>query len=899
MEKCLNLEFFKKEGFARKKCKKCSSHFWTTDPQQEICGDSPCIEYSFINNPLGKNTSLHSMRENFLSFFEKREHERMEKYPTVARWRDDIYLTIASIADFQPHVTSGEVPPPMNPLVISQPSIRLNDLESVGKSGRHLTMFEMMGHHAFNNDEKIYWTEATAEYCNDFMKSIGISTDKITYKEALWFGGGNAGPCFEVLAGGLELATLVFMNMREDKNGDHEIDDKRYSEMSLKIVDTGYGLERLVWITKGTSTVYDAVFPNVIQLLVEEGGIERNDEMIGEASRLASSDFKGNFMKEMEKRMERKVDGEMLKNMENVYTLADHARCLAFMLGDGIVPSNMGAGYLARLIIRRSLRLLSVLDLSLALDDVVGAHIKNLSNDFPELLKSLPMIEEILDIEAEKFAETLNKGKRLVKRSIKEKKEVAIENLVDFYDTHGISPDVVKEVAEPTMKVEIPKNFDLMIAEKHATAVEEKKIGEKRETEEIPNFDTKLLFYEKPEERKFKAVVLWKKKSNEKSKIILDQTLFYPEGGGQPCDLGYLWSGDERHRVLDVYKENGSVVHVIDGEIKGKVHGEIDWARRFSIMQHHTATHIINASARKVLGEHIWQAGSQLGEKEARLDVSHYKRITDDQQRRIELIANGIVMDGTSVKKEWMERNVAEKKYGFRLYQGGAPKGNTLRIVEIPGVDTEACGGTHCENTSDVGFIKITGIERLQDGIERIMSSAGKAATEYVQEQEKLMKEACDVLNVDSRQLPRAVKRFFEEWKDLRKEVERLKEKKAADRAAALLNKAKKIGGMAIISDVQEGEMKELISLAGELIKKNRVVAILGSKKGKLVVARSRGVDIDCREIVKEAAKIVGGSGGGKPDMAQGGGPNADKIEKAMETAKKMVEERLALKNQK
>ncbi|HEC86756.1 MAG TPA: alanine--tRNA ligase, partial [Thermoplasmatales archaeon] len=226
LQKEFDISFFKEHGYIRKKCKVCNSYFWTLDEKKEVCGDQPCSPFSFIGKPLTKKPfTLSEMREVFLSFFERHSHTRINPYPVVARWRKDIYLTIASIADFQPHVTAGIVPPPANPLVISQPSIRLNDLEEVGISGRHLTIFEMMGHHAFNSRDKfVYWTEETVSYCNDFLtKELGINEREITYKESLWEGGGNAGPCLEVLAGGLEVATLVFMSLEEKENGDYLI----------------------------------------------------------------------------------------------------------------------------------------------------------------------------------------------------------------------------------------------------------------------------------------------------------------------------------------------------------------------------------------------------------------------------------------------------------------------------------------------------------------------------------------------------------------------------------------------------------------------------------------------------------------------------------------------------
>ena len=214
--------------------------------------------------------NLDEAREAFLSFFEKHNHSRVPRDSVVARWRNDIYLSIASIAVFQPHVTSGSSKPPANPLTISQPCIRLNDLESVGRSGRHLTTFEMMAHHAFNTEEQnIYWQDRTVELCHELYTSLGLAGSEITYKENPWVGGGNGGEALEVLAGGLDLATLVFMDLEEDPDGDIELKGIKFKRMPRSIVDTGYGLERLVWASQGTSTIYEAVFPDAVSHLTK------------------------------------------------------------------------------------------------------------------------------------------------------------------------------------------------------------------------------------------------------------------------------------------------------------------------------------------------------------------------------------------------------------------------------------------------------------------------------------------------------------------------------------------------------------------------------------------------------------------------------------------------------
>ena len=821
LQKLLQLDFFKKEGFIRRKCKKCGAYFWSKS-DRETCNEYPCNDYSFIGNPIGKKMNLHEMREAFLSFFEKHDHKRIKRYPVVARWRDDIYLTIASIADFQPHVTNGQVPPPANPLVISQPSIRLNDLEKVGKSGRHLTMFEMMGHHAFNNSEQIYWVEETVRYCNDFLKSIGI--EGVVYKEAEWAGGGNAGACLEVIANGLEIATLVFMNLKEDSKGKYIVKGKKYNEMKMKVVDTGYGLERFVWLVNGKETIYDAIFPQVIKKIGSQN--------------------------------------------EYSYAIADHTKCLAFMLGDGVVPSNTGVGYLARLLIRRTLRFMDKIDANFDIFSILNEHLKYLKEDFPEIVKEKGRIKEILEIEEEKYYDTIKKGKNLVKRYIKKNRKIGINHLIKFYDSHGIHPEIVKEI----VSIDIPENFESMVAERHSMAKKER--GSK---EEYP-FETKPLYYEKPYDKEFDAEVLY---SNDKF-VILNQTLFYPEGGGEKYDTGYLIQNGKKYKVFKVEKVGNAILHYVNGKIKkGMIHGSIDWNRRYTMMRHHTATHIINAAARKILGNHIWQAGSYLDENEARLDLTHYKRISREEANKIEKEANKIVFSFKPVIKQFMRRDIAEKKYGMILYQGGAPKSSLLRIVEIPGIDAEACGGMHVDNTGEIGIIKIIGTEKIQDGVERIRFCSGDKAIEYIQRQEDILKNSSNILKADIANIPQAIKKLIDENKKLKKEIERMQKNVA---------KYEEFKGIKII---MQDEL--LLQSIKELTKEKSIVISANNKNDSVIltIASSPDLPIDCSKIAKKIGKILGG-GGGKKTIGQAGGKNVDKIEEAKKLALKLIKKEIS-----
>ena len=915
----LNLQFFKESGFVRKICKKCKSPYWTTDASRETCGDAPCEEYDFIGAPITKKPyDLASMRSRFVTFFEQRGHKPIRRYPVIARWRTDIYLTIASIADFQPHVTSGESKPPANPLVISQPCIRLNDITAVGKTGRHLTNFEMMAHHAFNTPrEKIYWTDDTVKYCHTFLtKVLDVDSSRVTYKENPWAGGGNAGPALEVMVGGLELATLVFMNMKADKYGQYEVKGDKYSQMDLNIVDTGYGLERFVWASQGTPTIYDAIHPKMVNKLCGATGISSKMEhkdyrmALGEWARLSgqidpdkasSMDLlRKNIMKRVSKKGGKVVESElksMMGTLENVYLIADHTRCLAFMLGDYVVPSNVKAGYLARLVARKTMRAMENIGLKSTLEDLVGEQLEIMSKDFPELYDSRTTVADMLKSESQKYSETMSKGEQLVMKQIKSKKQFDIETLVELYDSHGIPPEFAKKLAAANKRdFEIPEDFYAKVAERHMKGEEKDEVGSGK-WEECPTDlpETKLIYYDDVKAREFDSVVLWYKDG----KAILDRTAFYPEGGGQPGDIGSISTKEKIVEVKDTNKYGKYVVHGVSGPLRvgDVVHGTVNSERRLSLMQHHTATHIINGAARQVLGQHVWQWGAQKGTDRSRIDISHYKKISPEEINRIEIIANKIVMDALPVERTVMDRDVAESRYGFRLYQGGVPPGNKIRVVRIADFDVEACAGTHCTNTSEVGPIKILRTERIQDGVERIEFAAGLAAVRRIQEMESALKETADTFGVPVDQLSKTAKRFFGEWKDYKKKVETSLETVATRKAPWIMQQAQSIGKMRVASDVWDADMEELIATAAALVKEPGVIAILGGNKdgGKLVVARSQDViEIDCNAVLKESAKLMGGSGGGRKDFAQGGGPLSGNIGEAVKLAVKLVKEALA-----
>ncbi|WP_048152923.1 alanine--tRNA ligase [Methanolacinia paynteri] len=910
LEEEYQLEYFKSNGLKRKICKKCGAAFWTRDDDREVCGDASCAPYSFIGNPVFKPHSLDEMREAYLSFFEKQGHQRISRYPVAARWRDDIYLTIASIADFQPFVTSGVVPPPANPLTISQPCIRLNDLDSVGRSGRHLTTFEMMAHHAFNTDKnEIYWKDRTVELCDLFIESIGGNLEDVTYKEHPWIGGGNAGPSVEVMIGGLEVATLVFMSLGKMANGKKpiELEGVPYYPMDLRIVDTGYGLERFVWASKGSPTIYDAVFPEMVNDLMISAGLENLLQSSELAKILAMNakyagqmDISGSNLIKMRKEVAKTIGvgfeklQALMDPVERVYAITDHTRCLAYMLGDCIVPSNAQEGYLARLVIRRTLRMMNEIGLEVPLYELIDKQMKIIGPDSFEQKPSV--INEIIENEVVKYEQTMERGARIVRKiagSYRGKKEpVPLKELITLYDSHGIPPEIVRDIAaEESVEVDLPDDFYSVVADMHSESDEGVKedpyAALRKRIEGLP--PTKRLYYEQVADTEFDAMVI----DAFDNYVILDQTLFYPEGGGQPADIGRLLSENAMVKVVHTFKLGEVILHEIEGgDIRRgvQVKGVIDENFRLTMMRHHSATHVLLHAAKHVLGPHIHQSGAQKGFESSRIDLRHFKHITPEELQKIEIEANRIILENQKIVIEWEDRTTAEQKYGFDLYQGGVPPGKMIRIVKVSG-DVQACAGTHCRSTGEIGCLKIIRVEHVQDGIERVEFAAGLSAIAYMEKMEGLLDSSCQTLSVQRENLPSSVDRFFTEWKDQKKEIEKLGKELGELRLEGL--SSEEIGGISVAVHEVNASPKELVSIATKFANEGGVGLVAGGEDRIHVVAASGTERINAADLITKVCGMIGGKGGGKPGLAQGVGTEKENLTEALLQGKNMISELL------
>ena len=944
-----NIPFWQESGHSCRECTVTGLRFWARDPSRTTSGDTVEDSYTFIGNPIIEGFPMRgkalkdAMRETFLDYFEQRGHARIDPYPVLARWRDDIHLTIASIADFQPHVTSGLVPPPANPLGISQPCIRLTDVAAVGRSGRHLTTFEMMAHHAFNRPDEgdvIYWIDQCVRYCDDMLvNTFGITPEEITYIENPWSGGGNAGPALEVIVGGLELATLVFMNLEEHEDGDVEIKGLRYREMPLQIIDTGYGLERFCWAAAGTSTIYEAIYPESVDWLKKIAGFDSmveglglgvdTDDLLAELSQLAgilNIDVGTDVDSLYQRLVERLGDGgveitvsnlkRLTEPLSSIYAIPDHMHAICNMLGDGVVPSNAKGGYLARMMARRVCRMKGDLGIEISLTELAAHHIDT-HLDIAGFVQSREGILTILAIEEARYHEMLRKGEAAVRTALREipkdAKEAPDEILFRLAEERGLNPEMVVSIAaklgwkEISVRVGFAADMAARNAERTKTAAKAKSKGEIFQSDIPP---TQQDYYSDTSQTEFSATVLdcnsltqiQIESLNLSSEVVvtpthyvvLDRTLFYPEGGGQLGDQGTLGKA----KVLDTRIENGVIYHLTNCSVEeGGISGQIDWERRRQLMDHHTAVHIVGGSARAILGPHIWQAGSNKGGRYARIDLTHYSRLSRDDLDKIEDHANDIIAKNPVVEKLVLDRAEADLQFGFELYQGGPPKHSQIRIIKIGEHDVQACGGTHHDNTGEVTELRIIRSSQVQDGVERLQIVAGETAREHARIQERLLNESSEVLGVSPEDLPSAVSRFFDEWKSQQKKIESLESEIVRLRTSGGGDGAVEKDGIRYAVMEVGGDMKAVMSMLSQLTRdpQKPTLAVLGTRDGggKLIVASTEGTIAaekhDANDILRAIAGHINAGGVGRPTMAQGGGSNPDGIPEALEAARNLL----------
>jgi alanyl-tRNA synthetase len=754
----------KELGFERHQCAKCSRYFWTQHKIQGVCGDPACSGgFRFIGRPQGKKLGYLEVWKKFTETHKKLGYSPIKRYPVVARWNPTTEFTIASIAAFQPYVVSGEIKPPANPLVIPQFCLRFGDIDNVGITG-HYVGFVMMGEHAFVPPNEYDVNTYIKHHIEWLTKGMGLKLQDLTVHEDGWAGGGNFGPCMEFFSHGLEISNQVYMQYEATPSGAREL--------AIKVLDMGQGQERAAWFTQGTATAYDATFPEVLKKLTKATGVRIDQDLlkkfvplspylnVGEATDIDKA------WKEVAKKIGMEVSElrQKIEPMAGTYAVAEHARALLLSLSDGALPSNVGGMYNLRVILRRALGFIDKYNWKVDLCDVCGWHAQELKPQFPELSENLENVRKIIEVEKLRYKATQEKTKSILAKI--SAKQITAKDLISLYDSQGIAPELIaEEASKQGKKIIVPKNFYSLVAARHEKETAETKTEreQKLQLDSIPA--TEILFWQDWKPADFEAKVLKIIDNN----AILDRTVFYPVSGGQLADHGTL----NGQQVIDVFKQGSVIIHVLAEKPKfrtgDKVKGKIDFERRKQLAQHHTSTHIINAAARIVLGPHANQASAKKDIDKAYIDITHYQPVSDGELQKIEEEANKIIKKAIAVKKMLMPKEEAEQKYGMTIYQGGVAPGKTLRIVDIPGIDVEACGGTHLNNTSEAETIKILKTTKVKDGIVRIVFTAGNSAKKIIKEEKQKIAQLAIILDCKPEQIPGRAQELFEKWKKARK----------------------------------------------------------------------------------------------------------------------------------
>ncbi|MDE1858083.1 MAG: alanine--tRNA ligase [Thaumarchaeota archaeon] len=883
------VDLFRREGYVRKKCESCGKFFWTLDPERRRCDDQPCSPYSFIGSPpTSKKFSYVEAWKAVESFFARKGHAIVKRYPVVSRWRPDLYFTVASIIDFQ-RVEGGKVvfSLPVNPLVVPQMCLRFNDVPTVGVNGKHGTSFCMIGQTALAN-KKGYWKDRTIDLDFDLLtKTFGIKKEDITFDEDVWMGYGAFGYSLQYNVRGLETGNAVFTAFEGSPD--------RYVPLKEPVVDMGAGLERLTWLSQGTPTAYDSYFAPILKRMKEDNRVEYDEKLFRRYSALAGEINLDEYRNLDDARQKiAKALGEdpsrlwtQFGALEAMYAIADHTRTLLFAVADGMLPSNSGGGYNLRMIFRRARNFINYYKFKLQVPDLIDWHISQLKGMYPELADHGPDVKEVLGVEESRFASSSERVAKIVSSLSGQGKEVTTDELVRLYDSDGVTPE---QLIEAGAKVSPPEGFYEKVQARHLT----------RELEQPKmQFDTrklrptKLWYYEEGAPLDFTAKVV---KVFKGGFVVLDRTVFYPRGGGQEPDRGTI----ARAKVVDIEKYGDVVIHKVEGmapRAGARVECHVDQRRRRRVTQIHTATHIINGSSRQVLGPWVWQHSAFKEEDYGRIDITHFSHLTEAQVQKIEDLANEIVRKNLKIKNTFMPRQEAESKYGFRLYQGGVVPGSLVRVVDIGGWDIEACGGTHAESTGEVGLIKIKKAERVQDGVERLEFVAGEAAIEYMHKMDSELGELSSILGTQRENLPKVAQGILGELEESRVREKVLGEKLVELSSTGVASEARVVGGAKLYVSRNPPLGEEQIIAQGEKSVASDpalvYIAVFSTGKSAQIIcfagATARQAGFTAVDIVKRIAPILGGSGGGSPAFAQGGGPMVDKLDDAASAAEKLA----------
>ncbi|MGB9682091.1 MAG: alanine--tRNA ligase [bacterium] len=855
------------------------------------------------------------IRENFLDFFESKGHLRLASASLIP---DDptVLLTIAGMVPFKRYFL-GETPPAKRITTI-QKCVRTPDIERVGYTRRHLTFFEMLGNFSFGDyfkEEAISWSwEFITErlmlpkeklwvtiYKDDevsyniWEREIGIPRDRIVpmgEEDNFWTMGpvGPCGPCSEIIfdLGSqfgcgkptckvgcdcdryLEIWNLVFTEFNRDETG-------KLTPLPRKNIDTGMGLERAAFVIQRVNSVFEIdTFRPIIEYLEELSKISYEE----------NQDATHSF---------------------NI--IADHIRAITFLINDGVLPSNEGRGYILRRIIRRAVRFGVKLGISTPfLYKIIPLVTFVMKDWYPELENSEELATNITKREEGNFSLTLERGLEKLEDIISRGNSISGEEAFKLYDTYGFPIELTKEIAKER-GIEVDEaGFSKMMEESRNKARE----GRRKVLFTVGRDSIKSSFigYETLEEESEIAYIL--KENNpveellkgERGEIVTEITPFYPESGGQAADMGTIQSENGRANVLDVQKRQNAIYHyveVTEGRLSlgEKVILRVDKERRKALARAHTATHLLHSTLRNVLGDMVKQAGSLVERDQLRFDFTYFGEISQDKVNKIELDVNHRIREDLPVKVKEIPLEEALREGAIALF--GEKYGEKVRMVVISPVSKELCGGTHLNSTGEIGSFIIKEIYSIGTGIKRVEALVGERAIKEFQDQRMIINEASNILKTVPQEIISGIQKREEEIGRLKKTLQRNEEMLASLIAEKILGNITMIDGINIIGSLLGDVSIEFLRLVGDKIKEkvSPSVILLGSRDGdrlNLIIMASKEITargIKAGELMKNISKLFNGSGGGKEEIAQGGGKSSIPFEKGLERLKELVRESL------
>ena len=857
-------KIFEEKGFKRYACKHCGMMFWSI-AKTDNCGDPSHNSFSFFKDK-PQRIGYSEFWKKFAKFFRENGHAIVDRYPVVSRWRPDLYFTIAGIQDFQ-RIENGFMgfEYGANPLMVPQMCLRFNDVENVGVTGSHFTSFMMANQTSFNYPKEGYWRDRTMELNFKFLTEVlSIPEDRITYHEDVWAMGdfSEFGPCLEGFSGGLEIVNNVFTQF--------EYVDNKIRELDNKVVDVGWGFERVLWFYTGYSNAYEAAFSETLAKVRKQVKVEFDPELYGRfavhGGELNRDEVSN--VSEVEKRIlkntgiSQKDYDTKIKPMQALYAVIDHVRTLLFAITDGSLPSNVGGGYNLRIILRRSFDFIDAYGFGVDMPTLAGLVAKELEDIYPELRNGLGTFDKVVAVERARYNKAKENARRVVELTLSKSSKIGKELVRTLYESNGITPELITSVAaEMKMDVKLPENVYMDIIADNSAGREKVKKLDVALPEGLKG--TQKLYYDFVSAAEAKVVFA------KGRYFALDKTPFYPEGGGQASDTGTV----NKARVLDVQRMGDVVVHVAESDTGFKV-GEkaecvVDGQRRKAIIAHHTATHLMSAAARKILGEHAWQEGARKEHDKAHIDIAHYEKLDDNEVDSIENLVNSWLLDGIKVDASDMSRGDAESKYGFSIYQGHGVPARSMRIVTIKTldnklIDAEACGGLHAVGRENyVGMVKIISTTRIHDGVDRIEFVAGPAALRRFREEHRELGRMSEALNSEPLLVSKRLGELQEENRSMHKEIE-----KGKDLLAFSL--AESIEDDKFIERELDVDRKMLIRIADLVTKRNNnCTAMLMNKEGDVVCMSGDAAKTSAIDVLNERLKGEF-KGGGSRRFAQG-----------------------------